>query len=58
MPSRRPPKKGSFGGHFDELMKHFQHSRAHDEAADEDKPKPKRMTPAKVNRILLDEARH
>ena len=25
MPGRRPEKKGSFGGHFDELVKHFPH---------------------------------
>jgi hypothetical protein len=25
MPHRRKPKKGSFGGHFDELVKHFPH---------------------------------
>lgn len=23
MPHRRKPEKGSFGGHFDELVKHF-----------------------------------
>jgi hypothetical protein len=23
MPGKRPTKKGSFGGHFDELVKHF-----------------------------------
>ena len=23
MPGKRPIKKGSFGGHFDELVKHF-----------------------------------
>ena len=25
MPHRRTVKKGSFGGHFDELVKHFPH---------------------------------
>lgn len=25
MPHRRKPRKGSFGGHFDELVKHFPH---------------------------------
>jgi hypothetical protein len=25
MPHRRKPEKGSFGGHFDELVKHFPH---------------------------------
>jgi hypothetical protein len=25
MPGRRPTQKGSFGGHFDEVVKHFHH---------------------------------
>jgi len=25
MPGKRPVKEGSFGGHFDELVKHFPH---------------------------------
>lgn len=25
MPGKRPIKKGSFGGHFEELVKHFPH---------------------------------
>ena len=25
MPGRRPVKKGSFGSHFDEVVKHFPH---------------------------------
>ncbi|MFL6747460.1 MAG: hypothetical protein ACJ8E6_02050 [Sphingomicrobium sp.] len=25
MPGRRPAKEGSFGGHFDEVVKHFPH---------------------------------
>jgi hypothetical protein len=31
MPHRRKPVKGSFGGHFDELVKHFpaEHSNPH-----------------------------
>jgi hypothetical protein len=28
MPRRRPTKKGSFDGHFDELVKHFPDERA------------------------------
>jgi hypothetical protein len=28
MPHRRTAKKGSFGGHFDDLVKHFPHERA------------------------------
>lgn len=31
MPAKRPVRKGSFGGHFDELVKHF---------PDEQRPKP------------------
>lgn len=27
MPGKRPVKKGSFGGHFDELVKHFPEER-------------------------------
>jgi hypothetical protein len=27
MPGKRPIKKGSFGGHFDELVKHFSEER-------------------------------
>jgi hypothetical protein len=27
MPRKRPVKKGSFGGHFDELVKHFPNDR-------------------------------
>ena len=26
MPGRRPIKKGSFGAHFDEVVKHFPHT--------------------------------
>jgi hypothetical protein len=26
MPGRRPIKKGSFGAHFDEVVKHFPHA--------------------------------
>lgn len=28
MPDRRPPVKGSFGSHFDELVKHFSNNAA------------------------------
>lgn len=37
MPGRRPNKKGSFGGHLEELVKHFPHepaSRAKPKAVD------------------------
>lgn len=36
MPHRRPPKKGSFGAHFDELVKHFHHDRPEPKARDKD----------------------
>jgi hypothetical protein len=36
MPHRRPPKKGSFGAHFDELVKHFHHDRPAPKPGDED----------------------
>jgi hypothetical protein len=28
VPNRRPAKKGSFGGHLEELVKHFPHEEA------------------------------
>jgi hypothetical protein len=41
MPHRRPRKKGSFGGHLDELLKQFEHERKEDsgerDKASEDK---------------------
>jgi hypothetical protein len=36
MPGRRPIKKGSFGGHFDELVKHFPHERPKPRDCDEE----------------------
>lgn len=57
MPHRRPRAKGSFGGHFDELTEHFPHDEAEGEAKEERDRKLKRVTPARVNRFLLDDAR-
>jgi hypothetical protein len=57
MPHRRPRAKGSFGGHFDELTKHFPHEEAESEAKERRRPKPKRVTPRQLNRFLLDDAR-
>jgi hypothetical protein len=43
MPGKRPVKKGSFGSHFDEVVKHFPHEkpetrpdRGKDKASDQD----------------------
>ena len=40
MPGKRPVKKGSFGSHFDEVVKHFPHeeSSVRDKARTRDKP--------------------
>ena len=35
MPHRRTVKKGSFGAHFDELVKHFHHERPHPKSDDD-----------------------
>jgi hypothetical protein len=40
MPHRRKPKKGSFGGRFDELVKHFAHEPASAEAEEAGHSKP------------------
>ena len=37
MPHRRKSDKGSFGGHFDELVKHFPEQRRDNEKADRSK---------------------
>jgi hypothetical protein len=39
MPGKRPVRKGSFGGHFDELVKHFPDD--HPPKADDPPSKPK-----------------
>jgi hypothetical protein len=36
MPHRRPAKKGSFGGHFDELVPHFPDERPPPPSDDDD----------------------
>jgi hypothetical protein len=41
MPHRRKPEKGSFGGHFDELVKHF-HGEQRDAAKDQEQSKEDR----------------
>jgi hypothetical protein len=38
MPHKRPVQKGSFGAHFDELVKHFPHSPGNPQPA---RPSPK-----------------
>ena len=37
MPGKRPVKKGSFGSHFDELVKNFPHDEPEAKADGEDK---------------------
>ena len=39
MPHRRRVKKNSFGGHFDDLVKHFPEQPSKDKGADEPVPK-------------------
>jgi hypothetical protein len=38
MPHRRKPEKGSFGGHFDELVKHFPGEQLSASSEDKDVP--------------------
>jgi hypothetical protein len=40
MPRKRPVKKGSFGGHFDELVKHFPEEKPVAPGSRASKPKP------------------
>lgn len=42
MPGKRPFKKGSFGSHFDEVVKHFPHEdlSERDNAKERHKPSP------------------
>lgn len=42
MPHRRRVKKGSFGGHFDELVKHFNEKPSQSPEKDEDASKDER----------------
>lgn len=59
MPHRRPVKHGSFGGHFDELVKHFTHSRPRNAPAGKArKSKPKAKTAATLNQKLFERAIH
>lgn len=45
MPHRRPLVKGSFGGHFEEIVKHFTHDR------------PERTLPKRADEKSLKEKR-
>ena len=49
MPGRRPVKKGSFGSHFDEVVKHF----PHEPSAKRGEP-DKRRKPSKDDRNVHD----
>ena len=42
MPHRRRIKKNSFGGHFDDLVKHFPEQPSEPEKTDESAPKEER----------------
>lgn len=55
MPHRRRIEKGSFAGHFDELVKHFTNRKPPSKATSR-KSKPKRVTPAKLNQELFERA--
>jgi hypothetical protein len=52
MPGRRPVKKGSFGSHFDELMKHF----TSEQPARSAKPTETKPDPRNVHDRLLERA--
>lgn len=58
MPNRRPTVKGSFGGHFDELTKHFPHKEADRAKHDRDERKPKRRAKVSVHQALFERAAH
>lgn len=53
MPAKRPVRKGSFGGHFDELVKHFPNDRP---AKAQPQPNPKTDL-GDVHDRLLESAR-
>ena len=40
MPGRRPVKKGSFGSHFDEVVKHFPHEESAKQGDADQRNKP------------------
>ena len=60
MPGRRPVKKGSFSGHFDELVKHFVPAAPArlGAAGTPRKPKPEAKRAASLNQKLFDRAHH
>ena len=59
MPHRRPAKRGSFGGHFDELVKHFTPGRSHPVAvAKRRKSKSRVKSAASLNQKLFERAVH
>jgi hypothetical protein len=59
MPHRRPVKRGSFGGHFDELVKHFVPGRSHPvPLAKRRKSKAKAKSAASINQKLFERAIH
>jgi hypothetical protein len=53
MPNRRPRAKGSFGGHFDELVKHFPDDEAKPETEDDGK---RRKDKRHINDKLFESA--
>jgi hypothetical protein len=54
MPGKRPVKKGSFGSHFDEVVKHFT-AEARPQPAKPADPKPDLRN---IHDRLLEAARH
>ena len=55
MPHRRTAKTGSFGSHFDQLVEQFKAERPHATIKRKSAaPKIKAVTPARLNRLLLD----
>jgi hypothetical protein len=58
MPRRRPVDKGSFGGHFDELVKFFPTGRTSTRKVKASKPKRKAKSAAAINQFLFDHAAH
>jgi hypothetical protein len=58
MPGKRPPTKGSFGSHLDELVKHFPHGHATERPAAGKSKKPKRKPRVSVHQALFERAAH
>ena len=55
MPHRRTVKKGSFGGHFDELVKHFPHDQPQTKT-DEPEERDRREHEATIHDKLFERA--